>query len=292
MEPSKCVKFLVPLFAVFMVILALRTMGNGPAKRSAPTMEECLRIIEQVKPYPNIADHMRKVHEIAMDVVSALEPGVRKQIDYDLVAAASLLHDIGKMESLTTDESHLVVGGRIMRKLGYPLVAEIIEDHELEKSFDPDGPLLEKEIVCFGDTRGMGSRTVGLATRMLDLYERYDAKNNRDLALTFWRSFERYRLLEKKIRRSILGELEDVVPDDTVYKTILNPLETDDVRVVGDFNFWIPEKVDGISHTVRVPPGKYYYNLLLSDGRSAIDPAAPSEYVPGSKYNTSNYFVV
>ena len=284
-------KSLLPVFALVLIVFLLGSLSFIPAKRSAPDMTECLRIIDEVNPYPNIVSHMYKVHQIAMDVANALTPQARKQIDYDLVSAASLLHDIGKMESLTTDESHLVIGGRIMRRLGYPKVAEIIEDHELTKSFDPNGPLLEKDIVCFGDTRGMGNRTVGLATRMLDLYKRYDAKNNPDLAATFLQSFARYRLLEDKVRRSVAGKLEDVVPDDTHYKKIMNPLNSDKVKIVGDFNFWIPEDVSGDSITVRVPSGKYYYNLL-DNGNPTVDPNEPSEAVPGSVYEMSNYFIV
>lgn len=282
---------LLPVFAFALLVLMVGTATHRPAGRSAPDAAECLRIIDEVNPYPNIVDHMYKVHEIAMDVVNALTPQVRKRIDYDLVYAASLLHDIGKMESLVTDESHLVIGGRMMRKLGYPKVAEIIEDHEIEKSFDPDGPLLEKEIVCFGDTRGMGNRTVGLATRMLDLYKRYGAKDNRDLAVTFSQSFARYRLLEAKIRRSVAEKLEDVVPDDTFYRRVMNPLNSNRVKIVGDFNFWLPEDVSGDSITVRVSRGKYYYNLL-DDGKPVIDPNEPSEAVSGGFYEKSNYFIV
>lgn len=275
---------------LFLLLLGLTTRRY--ASTVAPDMKECLAIIDSEKPYSNIVAHMYKVHEISMAVVGALRPEVSKHINKELVSAASLLHDIGKMESLTTDESHLVVGGRIMRRLGYPKVAEIIEDHEVEKSFDPNGPLLEKEIVCFGDTRGMSNRTVGLATRMLDLYKRYGAKDNRDLALVFSRSFARYRLLEAKIRRSVRGELDNVVPDDTFPRRVMNPLNNAGVRVVGDFNFWVPEDVNGDSFVVRVPRGKYHYNFLLDDGRPALDPEAPSEAVPGSEYEKSNYFVV
>lgn len=291
MNFSRLKKPFIPAFALFVVLLLVVTTSHKPKKRTVPDMKECLEIIDQENPYPNIVDHIHKVHEISMLVTNALKPQVRQHIDYDLVSAASLLHDIGKMESLTTDESHLVIGGRIMRKLGYPRVAEIIEDHEIEKSFDPNGPLLEKEIVCFGDTRGMGNQTVGLASRMLDLYKRYNAKENRDLAINFFNLFKRYRLLEEKIRRSVVGNLEDVVTDDTFHRKIANPLKDGKVKIVGDFNFWIPEEVSEAEHKVRVPHGKYYYVFLSEKGKPIIDSSAPFESVPDSEYKKLNYFI-
>jgi uncharacterized protein len=52
---------------------------------------------------------------------------VEGPVNRDLVVATALLHDITKTRSLVTKERHDTSGGALVRELGFPRIAEIVE---------------------------------------------------------------------------------------------------------------------------------------------------------------------
>ncbi len=143
----------------------------------------------------NIAAHSEAVMRVAAAIVDDLiEPG---EVERPLVVAAALLHDITKTRALRTKERHDESGGALARALGMGRVAEIIEQHVYLKDFDPDGPLLAKEIVYYADKRVMHDTIVSLDVRMEDLVVRYGTTPERVALIR--KNMEHARAVESKI---------------------------------------------------------------------------------------------
>jgi len=120
---------------------------------------------------PNIIAHSEQVMRVALAIADNLERDAA--VDRSLVTAAALLHDITKTRSLETRERHDETGAALLRELGYPRVALIVEQHVIFTGFLPDGPVEEREIVYYADKRVMHERIVSLEERVRDLRERY-----------------------------------------------------------------------------------------------------------------------
>jgi uncharacterized protein len=136
-----------------------------------PSREECLKLMAQYSMLPNIAKHSQQVMRVSLAITDRLRSGVA--VSRDTVAAAALLHDITKTRSLHTGERHDASGGILLRELGYPRVAEIVEQHVFLKNFNQAGELEEREIVYYADKRVMHDQIVTLDERLHDLAQRY-----------------------------------------------------------------------------------------------------------------------
>ncbi len=137
-----------------------------------PSENECYELMHSSGMLENIFRHSVQVMRVSMALAGALrEPAL---IDADLVQAGALLHDIAKTRTIHTGEMrHDLIGGRIMRDLGFEDVARIVESHVFFDGFEPRGPLEEREIVFYADKRVMHDRIVSLDDRVDDLVNRY-----------------------------------------------------------------------------------------------------------------------
>ena len=135
-----------------------------------PSIKECYEIMKG-RMLPNIKEHSEQVLKVAMAILENLKPDLK--IDKSLVAAASLLHDITKTRSLSTKEEHDTTGGLLLRELGFPNVAEIIEEHVELNHYDLNAELTEKEIVFYADKRVTHNQIVTIEERISDLIVRY-----------------------------------------------------------------------------------------------------------------------
>jgi len=145
---------------------------NQIDEKRAPTRDECLRLMDQFGMLENITDHSLTVTEVALFLSKALNKK-GQQIDLRLVEAASLLHDLAKTECLKTKEDHAQAGFRLLKKLGYERVAEVVAQH-IEVSRERDCPYVsEEEVVNYADKRVRHDRIVSLAERFRDLKDRY-----------------------------------------------------------------------------------------------------------------------
>jgi putative nucleotidyltransferase with HDIG domain len=145
-------------------------MGDLSCNR-VPTPAECRQLMEKYAMLHNIMRHSYQVMRVALAITDHLKEGAA--INREMVMAGALLHDITKTRSLSTKERHDATGGALLRELGFPAVAQIVEQHVWMDHLDLDGELQEKEIVYYADKRVMHETIVTVEERMRDLITRY-----------------------------------------------------------------------------------------------------------------------
>lgn len=120
----------------------------------------------------NIMQHSVQVMNVAMALVANLrDPDA---VQSSLVLAGALLHDIAKTRTIGSKElRHDMIGGQIMRELGYDAIAEIVESHVVFEGFRPEGGLEARELVFYADKRVMHETIVSIDDRVDDLVQRY-----------------------------------------------------------------------------------------------------------------------
>ena len=120
----------------------------------------------------NIINHSIEVANVALFLSMELNKKGQR-IDYDLVEASSLLHDLTKTECLKTREDHAMTGGQLLKKMGYERVGEVVAEHiQLSAGKDPLW-VSEEELVNYADKRVQHDRIVPLEERFIDLKDRY-----------------------------------------------------------------------------------------------------------------------
>ncbi|MCX7679304.1 MAG: HDIG domain-containing protein [Spirochaetes bacterium] len=172
-----------------------------------PTKQECCQLMRAHRMLPNIISHSKQVMKIALKLVDNLADGCH--INRALVIAGALLHDITKTRSLETGERHDVTGAELLRNIGYPQVAYIVEQHVFFTNFNAEGPLEEREIVYYADKCVMHDKVVSVHQRVDDLLKRYGTTeerrqmilNNKALILA----------IEKKISRYLRDDIHHIV---------------------------------------------------------------------------------
>lgn len=181
---------------------------NSPARY--PTEEECFIIIRQYEMLPNIIEHSLQVKNVSCAIFEHLKE--REHISRELLVAAALLHDIAKTRSIADREMrHDLIGGEMLRELGFDEIADIVENHVVFRGYDPEAPLTEKEIIYYADKRVMHDRIVTVHTRVEDLVERYGINDrvkeliirNRDFVLDLESKIERH--MDTNIETALKG---------------------------------------------------------------------------------------
>jgi len=136
-----------------------------------PSREQCNKLMMQHSMRPNIVEHSIQVMHVSLAITDNLKNGVA--VNRDLVIAAALLHDITKTRSLKTTERHDLSGGELLREMGFTSIAEIVEQHIVLQSLNPQGRLEEREIIYYADKRVMHDKIVTIDERVHDLLQRY-----------------------------------------------------------------------------------------------------------------------
>jgi len=137
-----------------------------------PLKGECLDLLKRYNGMENIIRHSITVAEVAVSISRALNRR-GENLNLDVVEAAALLHDITKAESLDSGEDHSLTGYRLLRKLGYKRIAEIVREHVFLLK-DPDLPRVsEEEVVNYSDKRVRHDQVVTLKERFDDIRVRY-----------------------------------------------------------------------------------------------------------------------
>jgi len=120
----------------------------------------------------NIISHSIEVAKVAHFLSTELNKKGQR-IDYGLVEASSLLHDLTKTECLKTKEDHAVTGAQLLKKMGYERVGEVVAEHiQVSEGKDPSR-VSEEEVVNYADKRVQHDRIVSLEERFSDLKDRY-----------------------------------------------------------------------------------------------------------------------
>jgi uncharacterized protein len=136
-----------------------------------PSRAKCDELMVQYSMLPKIVAHSLQVMNVSLAIIDNLKSGVH--VNRDLVIAAALLHDITKTKSLETKERHDASGGALLRELGFPSTAEIVEQHVIIRNLNLDGRLEEWEIVYYADKRVLHDTIVTIDERVHDLVQRY-----------------------------------------------------------------------------------------------------------------------
>jgi uncharacterized protein len=178
-------------------------MQDMKKKDIIPSAEECFEIMRRHKMRKNIIRHSMRVRDVAVFIAARLVAAGHK-LDMKLVEAAALLHDITKMECLSTGERHSETGQRMLEAMGYHQVGQVVGNHvKLHGDFDPD-EITASEVVNYADKRVMHHRIVSLDERYDDLRKRY---GNSDEAMAFLKQMENEsRKIERKIFTLMKGE--------------------------------------------------------------------------------------
>ena len=173
----------------------LRIRGTSP---SATT---CRRLLVEHAVPDHIRRHSAQVARVARQMGEALRKRGEK-IDVGLVEAAALLHDIAKAPCIESRLDHAAEGGRVLRELGLPAVATIVERHVHLGPWDPRGPATEAEVVNYADKRVLYEEVVSLEVRFRDLIMRY-GKGRLEFEERIRRNWATMEAVEVKLFRAL-----------------------------------------------------------------------------------------
>jgi putative nucleotidyltransferase with HDIG domain len=154
-----------------------------------------------------------KAHSIVVEKVARLIAySLRKKgiaLSLQKTTAGALLHDIGKTLCLEGGEAHAAKGREICYAHGLPEIADIVGEHIRLRGFDPNGPILEKEIVYYADKRVNHDAVVSLEERLAYLIRRY-GKGKEPICQLIRKNFDFCREVEKKLFRPLDFQSEAV----------------------------------------------------------------------------------
>ena len=132
-----------------------------------PDLAECRKILADYGTPAHVIGHCEAVAHCALVVARALnEKGY--DLDLALIRAAGLLHDVARVE-----KDHQQAGAALLRSLGYPAVAAIIEVHMTYPAFSPIADFNETDLVCLGDRLCKFDEYVGLEERMNYIMDKF-----------------------------------------------------------------------------------------------------------------------
>ncbi|WP_287582923.1 HDIG domain-containing metalloprotein [Candidatus Borrarchaeum sp.] len=162
-----------------------------------PCEEEALELLNKYGVDKNIIEHSKAVCKKALEIAEKIIQKGLTTVNIGLIRASALLHDIGRYNENSI--RHGVVGGELIRKLGYSSkLARIVERHVLcgiserfakkfefpNRKFIPE--TVEELIICYADKLVAGRRVVDLKKRF-----------------SYWiRKYGRTQLLDESIRRT------------------------------------------------------------------------------------------
>lgn len=137
-----------------------------------PCELECLSLLEKYKTPDHIVAHSKAVWAVGNILADAL---IRNdyELDWSLVRASCLLHDIGKYPCIVEGKGyHDVMGEQILEKEGFPNVGRIVVQHVVLRA-PKDSPIREEHVVFYADKRVVHDRIVSLEDRFVYLEETY-----------------------------------------------------------------------------------------------------------------------
>ena len=154
----------------------------------------------------NIVAHCMQVCRVATILTkNLLAQGF--QLNFDLIQAAALLHDITKTRSIKTQENHAETGGQFLTERGYPEVGSIVRQHVRLYEYPNPLTLGEAQIINYSDKRVLHDEIVPLDRRLDYILEKY-AKIPEHRERTRW-LWKKTREMEAEIFRSL-----SFAPDD------------------------------------------------------------------------------
>lgn len=95
------------------------------------------------------------------------------RLNFDLVRASALLHDITKTRSFKTKENHAETGGQYLTELGYGEVGSLVRQHVRLDDYPQKVSLNEAVILNYADKRVLHENVVPLVKRLEYILEKY-----------------------------------------------------------------------------------------------------------------------
>ncbi len=172
-----------------------------------PTGEQCYRLICDMKMMDHIVVHSMQVCRVATFLADHLN-AQQNRLNYHLIRAAALLHDITKTRSFKTKENHALTGGQFLAKTGYPEVGELVRQHVRLDVYPNPVVLGEAEIISYADKRVLHDKVVSLDERMDYILGKYGKLSEQQKRIRWlWR---KTRDLEDKIFCDLSLAPEDI----------------------------------------------------------------------------------
>lgn len=174
-----------------------------------PSVDTCFALMERLGMPEHIRRHSIMVEQVAVFIAEAhVRAGT--PLFEETVRAGALLHDIAKAPCLETGEDHAAKGRDICLACKFTEISDIVGEHVRLRRFDPEGKVLEKEIVYYADKRVNHDRVVSLEERLSDLIERY-SKGRDDLAHRIRANFAVCRDVERKLFHNLVFGPDDLL---------------------------------------------------------------------------------
>lgn len=162
-----------------------------------PTTEECIKLLDEFNVPENVRQHSFSVNKVSMFIAKKLK-GKGININLDLVNAASLLHDLDKIETLYDMDQHGKLSQKWFNERNHSKVGEVVRRHKTMKYVKT----WEDKIVNYSDKRCSGGKIVSLK-------ERYEY-----IRKTYAEVFEEHHETDSfKLEKEIFNKL-DTNPED------------------------------------------------------------------------------
>jgi CTP:molybdopterin cytidylyltransferase MocA/HD superfamily phosphodiesterase len=153
-----------------------RELVKSHDRNDIPSRVECFALLKSMEANNNLVDHCSKVADVAGEIAYKLQQS-GLTIDAGLVVAAGQVHDVAKGMN-----HHAQCGADILRKLGYPKVADLIALHT-DLEFSPGSQLNEAAIVYLADKLVAGNKIVDLDRRFQTALTRYCQNSEAEAAI-------------------------------------------------------------------------------------------------------------
>lgn len=171
-----------------------------PAACTAPVPdpERCRQLLEEHGVPDHIRRHSEQVARVARRLAEALRRHAREAVDVELVEAGALLHDIAKASCFESRGNHALEGGRLLRTLGYPAIASLVERHVVLGPWSAGGRVTEAELLNYSDKRVRHEELVSLSARFEDILARYGGESD-EAGVRIRRNWQTIEAVERKI---------------------------------------------------------------------------------------------
>ena len=184
-----------------------------------PTRETCLKILRENEVPEHIINHSLTVERVALFIAREINMASNRndhKLDYDLISAGALLHDIAKIRAMENGDHHGKLGGKMVKKMGFPKVADSVKQHIRLDSYDKMGGITEVEIINYADKRVTHDSVVSMSERFSDICQRY-GKDSRVILARIEKSRKLTLIIEERIFEGL-----PFTPDDLLKLIELN----------------------------------------------------------------------
>lgn len=177
-----------------------RVLKYGIMPEKMPDETECREMWEYYHTPENVRMHCQAVCVQAMRIGNALNQA-GCDLDLQMIRSAALLHDIARAKPHHTEE-----GARILRREGYPKLAEMIRrHHDLTKGgyeWNANAEPCETEVLYLADKLTKEERTVTLEERFADSRQRCELQQDSEEALKkHEKRYQEAKLVENNIKK-------------------------------------------------------------------------------------------